>query len=92
MPVGVEFATEITFPSPESTVAGLLLATSQVLGVTLTIVFEMVHAKYGTYNAILGHVFVLVVGTVTTYFTPNQLRRQAAFNSEVQFQSVAQEE
>lgn len=92
MPVGVELAAEITFPSPESTVAGLLLAISQILGVTFTIVFDLVLAKYGAYYSILGQVIVLLIGTVTTYFTPNQLRRQAAFQKSVEFEKVAQEE
>lgn len=92
MPVGVELAAEITFPSSESTVSGLLLATSQILGVTFTIIFDMVNAKYGAYYSILGQIMVLIVGIVSTIFTPNRLLRQAAFKKDVAFEKIRQEE
>nr|CAI5855691.1 unnamed protein product [Callosobruchus analis] len=79
LPAGIEFATEITFPSPESTVAGLLFAISQVFGVVFTIALAEVNTKYGTFYSLLGQILILIVGTITTCFTPNKLNRQKAF-------------
>lgn len=92
MPVGVELAAEITFPSPESTVAGLLMASSQILAVVFTLVFNMIITKYGTFYSIAGQLTVLLVGTVTTIFTPNNLMRQAAFNKNIDFEKLPEGE
>lgn len=91
MPVGIELAAEITFPSPESTVAGILMATSQILAVTCTIIFDMIHVKYGTFYSIIGQVIILIIGTITTVLTPNNLKRQAAFKKPIEFEKVPQE-
>lgn len=88
MPAGVEFATELTFPSPESTVSGILLATSQILAVTLTAFLSFLQEKSGTFYAILAQIMVLATGTCLTFFTPNKLRRQAAFNKDIEFTKV----
>ncbi|VEN43635.1 unnamed protein product [Callosobruchus maculatus] len=79
LPAGIEFATEITFPSPESTVAGLLFAISQVFGVVFTIALAEINTNYGTFYSVLGQILILIVGTITTCFTPNTLNRQKAF-------------
>lgn len=92
MPVGVELAAEITFPAPESTVAGLLMASSQILAVIFTLIFDMVHTKYGTFYSIVGQLIVLSVGSLTTIFTPNNLKRQAAFNKKHEFDKIPEEE
>lgn len=92
MPVGVELANELTFPSPESTVTGLLMATSQVMAVTFTLIFDNIHLKYGTCYAIIGQIIVLVIGTLTTILTPNNLKRQAAFKKDIKFETIVQED
>lgn len=92
MPVGVELANELTFPSPESTVTGILMATSQIMAVLFTLIFDTIHSRYGTSYAIVGQISILIVGTTTTIFTPNNLRRQAAFRKEIKFETVLQED
>ena len=37
LPLGFEFAAEITYPEPEATTSGLLNASAQVFGIVLTI-------------------------------------------------------
>lgn len=92
MPVGVELANELSFPSSESTVTGILMATSQIMAVIFTLIFDTIHVKYGTCYAIVGQISILILGTTTTIFTPNNLMRQAAFRKEIQFETVLQEE
>lgn len=85
-------ATEITYPSPESTVTGLLLASSQSFGVGLTIALSEIMAKSSMFNALLAQIAILGLGTLLTFLTPNQLRRQAAFNKEIVFKQVPLQE
>ncbi|KAG5892088.1 hypothetical protein JTB14_011989 [Gonioctena quinquepunctata] len=94
LPAGVEFATEISYPSPESTVMGLLFATSQVIGLILTIAFGEVTSKYGTLYSLIGMIGILSLGAILTIVTPNKLNRQAAFNkgNNTQFSPVPQKE
>ncbi|CAH1102513.1 unnamed protein product [Psylliodes chrysocephalus] len=82
MPAGIEFATEITFPFPESTVTGILMASSQMLTVIITVILGIVIDKFGTLFCLLFMAGVLLVGTVLTLLTPNILNRQAAFMKE----------
>lgn len=64
------------------------MATSQILAVVLTTILGYVNGKYGTFYAILTQIAVLAVGTVLTIFTPNNLKRQEAFNKDISFTRV----
>ncbi|KAJ8979451.1 hypothetical protein NQ317_006765 [Molorchus minor] len=88
IPAGVEFATELTFPSPESTVTGILLATSQILAVVFTLVLSVINKRLGTFWALSIQCIILLIGTVLTALTPNRLRRQDAFRRDVQFDKI----
>lgn len=88
MPAGIEFATELTFPSAESTVTGILLATSQILAVMFTLTLSAINKTFGTFWALSIQTFILLVGTILTGFTPNILRRQEAFKRDVQFEKI----
>lgn len=85
-------ATELTYPSPESTVTGLMFGTSQIFGVGLTIALSEIMTRFGTFYSILTQITVLSFGTILTFLTPNQLKRQAAFHNDVIFEKVSTQE
>ncbi|CAK1544367.1 unnamed protein product [Leptosia nina] len=78
LPVGFEFASEVTYPEPEGTTSGLLNAGSQVFGIILTLLFEWLLGKFGDRWANLSMFILLAVGTVITAVIKSDLRRQAA--------------
>ena len=56
LPVGFEFASELTYPEPEVTASGLLNASSQIFGIVLTMgTFE----EYETYEKSLINANIL---------------------------------
>ncbi|CAG9833400.1 unnamed protein product [Diabrotica balteata] len=79
LPAGIEFAIEMTFPSPESTVTGILLTTSQILAFILTIILGIILEQCGALICIITMIAVMGTGCILTLFTPNQLKRQQAF-------------
>lgn len=92
LPCGCEFAMEITYPSPESTVSGILLAGSQLLGVVLTLILSKIMEIYNTFLAICILAAFLSLGSILTIFTPSQLKRQAAFERGIAFEKVSTNE
>ncbi|XP_056637621.1 uncharacterized MFS-type transporter C09D4.1-like isoform X1 [Diorhabda sublineata] len=82
LPAGVEFASELTFPSPESTVTGILMATSQLLSVVMILPLGYIIDQYGALFCVIVMTVILVIGTVLTLFTPNRLNRRDAFTRE----------
>lgn len=47
LPVGFEFAAELTYPEPEGTSSGILNAACQVFGITFTILYaELLNGKW----------------------------------------------
>ncbi|XP_074030372.1 uncharacterized MFS-type transporter C09D4.1 isoform X2 [Leptinotarsa decemlineata] len=93
IPAGVEFGTEITYPSPENTVMGILCTTSQVIAVVLIIIFGEIIAKFGAFWALIGMIVTLALGTTFTIMTPNKLKRQKFFemNNLVKFTPIPQQ-
>ncbi|XP_047520542.1 uncharacterized MFS-type transporter C09D4.1-like isoform X1 [Pieris napi] len=80
LPVGFEFASEVTYPEPEGTTSGILNACVQVFGIILTLLFEWMLAEVGDRWANLTLCVILAVGTVITACIRSDLRRQAAQN------------
>lgn len=78
LPVGFEFAAEITYPESEGTSSGFLNASAQAFGIALTLGMGSVLNKYGPLPANIIVSVVLLVGTVLTGIIPSHLRRQAA--------------
>ncbi|XP_050697471.1 feline leukemia virus subgroup C receptor-related protein 2-like isoform X1 [Eriocheir sinensis] len=78
LPVGFEFAAELTYPEPEGTSSGLLNASAQFFGVLCTMADGQLLAGYGDMAANLLLVAVLVVGCIMTASIKEDLRRQAA--------------
>lgn len=78
LPVGFEFAAELTYPEPEGTSAGLLNAMTQVFGIAFTSLSGFLINKWGDFLANIGLCVTLALGTFLTMIIPNDLRRQNA--------------
>lgn len=81
MPVGFEFAVELTFPSDESTTTGLLNAMTQALGVVFTLVLGKLNQNFGPLWALGSQAAILLVGAFLTQAVPNEKNRQKAFEA-----------
>ncbi|XP_072298164.1 choline/ethanolamine transporter flvcr2b isoform X1 [Eucyclogobius newberryi] len=78
LPLGFEFAVELTYPECEGTSSGLLNCSAQVFGIIFTISQGKIIDTYGT---LAGNIFLcvfLLIGTVMTGFIKSDLRRQNA--------------
>ncbi|KAF1374935.1 hypothetical protein PFLUV_G00234200 [Perca fluviatilis] len=89
LPLGFEFAVELTYPESEGTSSGLLNCSAQIFGIIFTISQGKIIDRWGT---LAGNIFLsifLLIGTVLTGFIKSDLRRQKANlqHSEVQTMS-----
>ncbi|XP_017306463.1 feline leukemia virus subgroup C receptor-related protein 2 isoform X2 [Ictalurus punctatus] len=78
LPLGFEFAVELTYPESEGTSSGLLNCSAQVFGIIFTICQGKIINTFGT---LAGNLFLcafLITGTVLTGFIKSELRRQRA--------------
>ncbi|KAJ8288842.1 hypothetical protein COCON_G00015010 [Conger conger] len=78
LPLGFEFAVELTYPESEGTSSGLLNCSAQVFGILFTIGQGKIIDKFGT---LAGNIFLcvfLLIGAVMTGFIKSDLRRQKA--------------
>lgn len=78
LPLGFEFAVELTYPESEGTSSGLLNCSAQVFGIIFTIGQGNIIERYGT---LAGNIFLCVflfIGTIMTAFIKSDLRRQKA--------------
>lgn len=80
LPVGFEFAAELTYPEPEGTSAGLLNMAAQVFGIGFTIMYSEILGIWGDIPANITMAVMLCVGSVLTAIIGSDLRRQAASN------------
>lgn len=78
LPVGFEFAAELTYPEPEGTSAGLLNAVTQIFGILFTILYGYLLDQWGDLWANITLCIVLAFGAFLTTVIPNDLRRQNA--------------
>ncbi|XP_078145528.1 choline/ethanolamine transporter flvcr2a isoform X3 [Centroberyx gerrardi] len=90
LPLGFEFAVELTYPESEGTSSGLLNCSAQIFGIIFTISQGKIIDAWGT---LAGNVFLsifLLIGTVMTGFIKSDLRRQKAnLQAETQAASAA---
>jgi len=90
LPVGFEFAAEITYPESEGTSAGLLNPSAQVFGIILTsitrIVFESDLGDKGANLLLCG---ILFLGFIMTACIKADLRRTAAQKAHASAAAVA---
>ncbi|XP_035850503.1 feline leukemia virus subgroup C receptor-related protein 2 isoform X3 [Sander lucioperca] len=78
LPLGFEFAVELTYPESEGTSSGLLNCSAQIFGIIFTISQGKIIDRWGT---LAGNIFLsifLLIGTVLTGFIKSDLRRQKA--------------
>uniref|UniRef100_UPI0037E9858A choline/ethanolamine transporter flvcr2a isoform X4 n=1 Tax=Semicossyphus pulcher TaxID=241346 RepID=UPI0037E9858A len=88
LPLGFEFAVELTYPESEGTSSGLLNCSAQIFGIIFTISQGKIIDKWGT---LAGNIFLcifLLIGAVMTGFIKSDLRRQKA-NLQVEVQTAS---
>ncbi|XP_066280160.1 heme transporter FLVCR1-like [Branchiostoma lanceolatum] len=78
LPLGFEFAAEITYPEPEGTSSGLLNASAQVFGVAFTLGMGVLVEHGDIRVSLLVLSGGLLLGTLLTALIKSDLRRQAA--------------
>uniref|UniRef100_H2Z1Z5 Major facilitator superfamily (MFS) profile domain-containing protein n=1 Tax=Ciona savignyi TaxID=51511 RepID=H2Z1Z5_CIOSA len=66
LPIGFEFAAEITFPESEATSSGLLNVSAQFFGILFTLSAEQILNGHGVQAANIFMCVALVVGTIMT--------------------------
>ncbi|XP_056337106.1 feline leukemia virus subgroup C receptor-related protein 2 isoform X3 [Danio aesculapii] len=78
LPLGFEFAVELTYPESEGTSSGLLNCSAQVFGIIFTICQGKIMDSFST---LAGNLFLcafLLIGTIITGCIKSDLRRQLA--------------
>ncbi|XP_063227089.1 uncharacterized MFS-type transporter C09D4.1-like [Bacillus rossius redtenbacheri] len=78
LPLGFEFAAELTYPEPETTSGALLSASTQVFGVALTSAYSWAVGGAGVLWANIGLCCALLLGLALTWAIRPDLRRLAA--------------
>ncbi|XP_009317769.1 PREDICTED: feline leukemia virus subgroup C receptor-related protein 2 [Pygoscelis adeliae] len=78
LPLGFEFAAELTYPESEGTSSGLLNVSAQIFGIAFTIGQGQIMDRFGTKAGNLFLCSFLFLGTVMTAFIKADLRRQQA--------------
>ncbi|XP_025907563.1 feline leukemia virus subgroup C receptor-related protein 2 isoform X2 [Nothoprocta perdicaria] len=78
LPLGFEFAAELTYPESEGTSSGLLNVSAQIFGIAFTISQGQIMHHFGTKAGNLFLCSFLFLGTVITAFIKADLRRQQA--------------
>ncbi|NXA84221.1 FLVC2 protein, partial [Thryothorus ludovicianus] len=78
LPLGFEFAAELTYPESEGTSSGLLNVSAQIFGIVFTIGQGQIMDHFGTKEGNLLLCSVLFLGTIMTAFIKADLRRQQA--------------
>lgn len=66
LPVGFEFAAELTFPESEGTSSGLLNASAQIFGIILTLGMRAMMNRFNTLSANITITAILLLGTIMT--------------------------
>ncbi|XP_025912983.1 feline leukemia virus subgroup C receptor-related protein 2 [Apteryx rowi] len=78
LPLGFEFAAELTYPESEGTSSGLLNVSAQIFGIAFTISQGQIMDHFGTKAGNLFLCSFLFLGTIMTAFIKADLRRQQA--------------
>lgn len=78
LPIGFEFAAEITYPAAEGTTSGLLNASAQIFGIVLTWALGLTMHSFGTMTSNIIMSVCLIFGTFFTCLIQEDLKRQRA--------------
>ncbi|KFD58703.1 hypothetical protein M513_00396 [Trichuris suis] len=82
LPLGLEYAAEITFPVSEAMTSGMLNASAQIYGIAITLIAGFILQKASVLACNLMLFAALLVGTVVTGLIKAEYKRQnAARNS-----------
>ncbi|XP_030308474.1 feline leukemia virus subgroup C receptor-related protein 2 isoform X1 [Calypte anna] len=92
LPLGFEFAAELTYPESEGTSSGLLNVSAQIFGIAFTISQGQIMDRFGTKAGNLFLCSFLFLGTIMTAFIKADLRRQQANldNEQTRLQGINQ--
>jgi FLVCR family feline leukemia virus subgroup C receptor-related protein len=83
MAVGFEMGSEITYPQPEGTTAGIVVLGTQILSVFHAMAYSWMVHGIGDFWANIILTVTLLIGTGLTLMMPSDLRRKTAHNSSV---------
>jgi len=83
MAVGFEMGSEITYPEPEGTTAGIMILGTQILSVFHAMAYSWMVHVIGDFWANIILTVTLLFGTGLTVMIPSDLRRKAAHKSSV---------
>ncbi|KAG8201370.1 hypothetical protein JTE90_016846 [Oedothorax gibbosus] len=75
LPLGFEFAAELTYPEAEATSSGLLNASAQIFGIIFTAGSGALLEQYGDKESNISLCVSLVIGSIITGFIKSDLRR-----------------
>ncbi|KAL8169154.1 UNVERIFIED_CONTAM: Feline leukemia virus subgroup C receptor- protein 2 [Gekko kuhli] len=78
LPLGFEYAAELTYPESEGTSSGILNVSAQIFGIIFTISQGQIIDHFGTRAGNLFLCGFLFIGTIITVFIKADLRRQNA--------------
>ncbi|GFR16667.1 feline leukemia virus subgroup C receptor-related protein 1 [Trichonephila clavata] len=78
LPLGFEFAAEITYPEAEATSSGFLNASAQVFGIIFTAGSGALLEQFGDKASNISLSVSLVIGSIITAFIKSDLRRYKA--------------
>ncbi|KAK6731718.1 hypothetical protein RB195_007904 [Necator americanus] len=89
LPIGFEFAAEITFPAAEGTTGGLLNASAQIFGMLLTLAMGLVMHGISTFWCNIIMSTALILGTILTGMIKEDQKRQKAHAGRVHLPTSA---
>ncbi|BHF81553.1 Feline leukemia virus subgroup C receptor-related protein 2 [Sparganum proliferum] len=78
LPLGVEYAAEITYPVNEGLSSGILNMTEHICGIFITLVSTVLFNQYGGLAANLFMLATLVLAAIPSFFLKDDLKRQRA--------------
>ena len=82
LPVGFEFAAELTYPEPEGTSSGLLNASAQTFGIVFTLLCGWLLNDYGDRVCNGTMTIALLIGALLSFLIRPELKRQKAMNGQ----------
>ncbi|XP_074516331.1 choline/ethanolamine transporter flvcr2b-like [Sebastes fasciatus] len=89
LPLGFEFAVELTYPESEGTSSGLLNCSAQIFGIIFTISQGKIIDRWGTFGGNIFLCIFLLIGTALTALIKSDLRRQRANLQKTEVQTVS---
>ncbi|XP_031703385.1 choline/ethanolamine transporter flvcr2a isoform X2 [Anarrhichthys ocellatus] len=89
LPLGFEFAVELTYPESEGTSSGLLNCSAQIFGIIFTISQGKIIDRWGTFAGNIFLCIFLLIGTALTGLIKSDLRRQKVNLQNTEVQSVS---